>query len=112
MLDYWGYPNLVDKILVLMQNMFHVLGDEFGAYLRKILPSLMIVLKEEGKNSIQVLQALTFFGVTLEEHLYFVVPALVRVPKSNYPGAGRTKKINFNFFRFISWCLRIPTTSY
>lgn len=78
MLDYWGYPNLVDKILVLMQNMFHVLGDEFGNYLRKILPSLMIVLKEEGENSRQVLQALSFFGVTLEEHLYYVVPAVVR----------------------------------
>jgi hypothetical protein len=77
MLDYWSYPNLVDKILVLMQNMFHVLGDEFGAYLRKILPSLMSVLKDEGSNARQVLQALTFFGITLEEHLYYIVPVVV-----------------------------------
>eukprot|EP01127_Copromyxa_protea_P021217 TRINITY_DN7249_c0_g1_i1.p1 TRINITY_DN7249_c0_g1~~TRINITY_DN7249_c0_g1_i1.p1 ORF type:complete len:2507 (+),score=519.55 TRINITY_DN7249_c0_g1_i1:98-7618(+) len=79
MLDYWGYPNLVDKILVLMRNMFHVLGDEFGGYLRKILPSLVVVLKEEGSNSCQVLQALNFFGVTLEEHLYYVVPAVLHL---------------------------------
>ena len=70
-------------IVKLVEEISRVLADEFKIYLPDLIPPLLNVLatdRSEGRPAaLRVLRALEALGSNLDDYLYLVVPAVVRL---------------------------------
>ena len=84
---YWSDPRYSelyeDDLLKLINCVSVALGDEFKVYLTDLIPLLLNVLhtdKEEKRGrTLKVLRALQSFGSNLEDHLFLVIPPLMKL---------------------------------
>eukprot|EP01117_Protostelium_nocturnum_P012841 TRINITY_DN4758_c0_g1_i1.p1 TRINITY_DN4758_c0_g1~~TRINITY_DN4758_c0_g1_i1.p1 ORF type:complete len:2361 (-),score=843.62 TRINITY_DN4758_c0_g1_i1:69-7151(-) len=75
---YTGYTN---QILSLIEDICTELNDEFRVFLPSLIPKVLKVLQSDNSSkkilTRKVLHALETFGVTLEDYLHLVIPAIV-----------------------------------
>eukprot|EP00698_Gefionella_okellyi_P003488 TRINITY_DN13298_c0_g1_i1.p1 TRINITY_DN13298_c0_g1~~TRINITY_DN13298_c0_g1_i1.p1 ORF type:complete len:2319 (-),score=474.81 TRINITY_DN13298_c0_g1_i1:41-6196(-) len=80
--DYWVSPLLV-SIVKLVEEVSRALADEFKTHLPELIPPLLNVLatdRSDGRAAAaRVLRALEALGGNLDDYLYLVVPAVVRL---------------------------------
>jgi FKBP12-rapamycin complex-associated protein len=80
--ESWHSPLLV-AIVKLVEEISRVLADDFKVYLPELIPPLLNVLatdRVEGRAAaLRVLRALEALGSNLDDYLYLVVPAVVRL---------------------------------
>jgi len=80
--EYWHGPLLV-PIVRLVEEVSRALADEFKTHLPALIPSLLNVLSSDRSDqraaAMRVLRALEALGSNLDDYLYLVVPAVVRL---------------------------------
>jgi FKBP12-rapamycin complex-associated protein len=80
--ESWHSPLLV-PIIKLVEEVSRVLADDFKQYLPELIPPLLNALasdRSEGRPAaLRVLRALEALGINLDDYLYLVVPAVVRL---------------------------------
>lgn len=80
--DFWKQDYKL-QIISLEEEICLVLNEEFKPYLPEVIPQLLSVLhNDKNKGQIvamKVLHALTVFGRYLEDYLYLVIPAVVKL---------------------------------
>eukprot|EP00742_Colponemidia_sp_Colp-10_P007030 GILJ01007544.1.p1 GENE.GILJ01007544.1~~GILJ01007544.1.p1 ORF type:complete len:2402 (-),score=355.14 GILJ01007544.1:281-6541(-) len=81
--DYWKSPALLIQILSLLEEISAALKDEFKVYLPDLIPQLLNILhtdrSERRQLTLKVLHALVMFGSSVDDYLYLVIPALVKL---------------------------------
>lgn len=77
------WPASLEHVLRLVENIASALQDEFKLYLADLIPQMLNVLRTERgsvrRNTVVVLHTLVVLGKLLEDYLYLIVPALVRL---------------------------------
>lgn len=80
--QYWD-PDLLIQIITLLEEMSNALNEEFKPYLPELIPQLLNVLQVDllspHRTAIKVLHAFEVFGRHLDDYLYLVIPAIVRL---------------------------------
>ncbi|KAK9943792.1 hypothetical protein M0R45_009388 [Rubus argutus] len=81
-----GRPQLGYPVLHLVEQLCLALNDEFRTYLPDILPSCLQVLCDAERYNdytyvLDILHTLEVFGGNLDEHMYLLLPALIRLFK-------------------------------
>eukprot|EP01083_Nonionella_stella_P006217 18090_1 len=85
---YWNhslnyYHQFEDELLKLIRCISYALGDEFKVYLTDLIPLLLNVLQtdksDKRKSTLKVLHVLQTFGSNLEDHLFLVIPPLMKL---------------------------------
>lgn len=80
--QFW-HTELQTQAITLYEGLCHALHEEFKPYLPQLLPQLLRVLTTDRSTSrapaLRVLDALQAFGRQLDDFLYLVIPAVVRL---------------------------------
>lgn len=81
--DFWDDHGVQLQILSLVEGISLALKDEFKVYLPDLLPQLLALLSidhsEQRRTTLKALHTLVVLGHNLEDYLYLVIPAIVRV---------------------------------
>ncbi|KAJ3037894.1 phosphatidylinositol kinase- protein kinase tor1 [Rhizophlyctis rosea] len=82
--EYWNpTSNIQITIISLVEAVATALDGEFKVYLPTLLPQMLQIFdadtSERRQPTQRVLQALTVFGLNLEEYLHLVIPVIVRL---------------------------------
>uniref|UniRef100_A0A6B2KWH7 Serine/threonine-protein kinase TOR n=1 Tax=Arcella intermedia TaxID=1963864 RepID=A0A6B2KWH7_9EUKA len=96
MTDYWYHENLQEPIILLLQEISNVLGDEFLPCLNTFLPKMLAVLSSKSKHSVVVLNTLKDFGSLLDPYIPLLIPEILKLFDNT-----NTQDVSINALRTI-----------
>jgi FKBP12-rapamycin complex-associated protein len=104
---FWSAVDYKVQIILLEEEICKALNEEFKPYLPEVIPQLLGVLQSDHSNrqevSTKALHALYVFGRHLEDYLYLVIPAVVRL----FEHSDATIELRLDAIKTISRLSRI-----